>query len=35
MAAYKEALREQDYQGDTALLVWWWFKMILSGDVGK
>ncbi len=28
MEAYRNALREQDYQGDTALLVWWWFKMI-------
>ena len=31
MAAYNEALREQDYQGDSALLVWWWLKMI-AGD---
>lgn len=30
MAAYKSALREQDYQGESALLVWWWFQMIIS-----
>jgi hypothetical protein len=28
MTAYQAALREQDYQGDSALLVWWFFKMI-------
>jgi hypothetical protein len=28
MTAYNEALREQDYEGDTALLVWWFFKMV-------
>lgn len=28
MAAYQEALREQDYQGESALLVWWFFKMV-------
>lgn len=28
MTAYKEALREQDYQEESALLVWWFFKLV-------
>lgn len=28
MTAYGEVLREQDYQGESALLVWWFFKMV-------
>jgi len=28
MTAYQEALREQDYQGESALLVWWFFKLV-------
>jgi len=32
MTAYNEALREQDYKGDSALLVWWWLKMIAAED---
>lgn len=30
MTAYHNALREQDYQGESALLVWWFFQMIAS-----
>ncbi|WP_020569100.1 hypothetical protein [Neolewinella persica] len=30
MTAYQAALREQDYQGESALLVWWFFKMIME-----
>jgi hypothetical protein len=28
MNAYQAALREQDYPGESALLVWWFFKMV-------
>lgn len=32
MAAYRNALRSQDYAGDTALLVWWFFRMVAEDD---
>jgi len=33
MTAYKEALRDVDYQGDTALLVWWFFQFITEKEL--
>jgi len=33
MAAYHETLREQDYKGESALLVWWFFKMVEAVDL--
>lgn len=31
LETYREALRPVDYPGESALLVWWWFKMIEKG----